>query len=321
MGWRGALRSIEAAARASAREADRRRKIALKAQLAASAAEAVSAWEDHLDSLTHVHGKLNQGIDWKELANQAAPAVPHLLSTHTDAARRELEVFRPRFFDFLIGGSEKRRQRLQASLDRAPDQDAAEFAAARTIYEREHTEWLSDVETAVRVLRHDPRALKSVIEEGHPFTDDGFIGSSIAFSFADDFVHAVVNVLGTDIVPATQLKQTATGKLSETKMPISKFNELYQDYVATVPLRVARIAFNVLPISELYVTCRGMMLNAQTGHQELTPILSVQVVRETLAQLDLAYLDASEALANFNHTMSFKKATGFQKIESLKPIR
>jgi hypothetical protein len=170
------------------------------------------------------------------------------------------------------------------------------------------------------VLRHDPSALKKVIEEAKPFSAEGFIGTSIAFSFAESFVHAVPTVYGTDIVPGVRVKQTSSGKLSETKMPVSQFNELYQDYVAGVPLRIAKIALNILPIDELYVTCRVMMLNTQTGHQELTPILSVQIVRDTFMRLDLARVDTSDALLNFKHAIRFTKTGGFQRVEPLKPI-
>src|SRR5665213_639694 len=47
VGWRGTLRSLESAARAADRETQRRRKIALKNQVVASAAEAVATWEQY----------------------------------------------------------------------------------------------------------------------------------------------------------------------------------------------------------------------------------------------------------------------------------
>lgn len=320
MGWRGTLRSLEAAARASARESERRRKIAFKAQVVASAAEAVAAWEDHIDNLTHVRSAPVEVIAWSSIANEPAPREPQQLSKNLDAARLALDSFKPQFFDFLMGGSEKRRRKLQEALERAPALDAAEFAAARSAYARAHEEWFADTSVAQGVLRHEPSALKKVMEEAKPFAADGYIGSSIAFSFAEDFVHAVPTIHGSDFVPSNRLKQTATGKLSETKMPTAQANELYQDYVASVPLRIAKIMLNVLPINELYVTCRAMMLNTQTGHQELTPILSVQIVRDTFMRLDLTHIDASDALLNFNHSVQFKKTTGFQRAEPLKAI-
>jgi hypothetical protein len=62
------------------------------------------------------------------------------------------------------------------------------------------------------------------------------------------------------------------------------------------------------------------MLNPKTGHQELTPILSVQFVRDSFARLNLANIDPSDSMANFNHTTSFKKTKGFTGVEPLKPV-
>lgn len=320
MGWRGTLRSLESAARAADRETQRRRKIALKNQVVASAAEAVAAWEQYVDNLTRVRTDAIQAIDWHKIAKEPRPSEPKLQSKHREDAFAALNAFRPRFFDFLQGGSERKRQKLQEAADHAPVLDAADFASAETAYKEALSEWEADNSLASRVLRGETSAYKQVIEEAKPFSDDGLIGSSIRFSFGEDFVHAVPSVHATDIVPSTRLKQAASGKLSETKMPVSQFNELYQDYVAGVALRIANDVLRILPIEEIYVTCRTMMLNTQTGHQELTPVLSVQIVRATLARLDLARVDASDALANFNHSMKFRKQTGLEQVAPLKPI-
>lgn len=320
MGWRGTLRSLEAASRATERENQRRRKIALKAQVVASAAEAVATWEQYVDSLIHVRSDAVQTIDWREVASEPRPLEPKQLSEHHDDALEDLNNFKPRLFDFLQGGSHLKRQKLQEAADRAPELDAADFAAAMTAHAKNLTEWEANTSLAARVLRGEPTAFKQVIKEANVFSNEGLIGSSIKFSFGEDFVHAVPSVHGIDIIPSTRPKQTPSGRLSETKVPISQFNELYQDYVAGVALRIANDVLRILPIEELFVTCRATMLNTQTGHQELMPVLSVQIVRATLARLNLSRVDAADALANFNHSMKFKKLTGFEQVAPLKPI-
>jgi hypothetical protein len=182
------------------------------------------------------------------------------------------------------------------------------------------SDWESDTSLAGRILKGEPAAYKEAIEEFLSASKDELIGSSIAVSFSEEFVHAKLTVHSTEIIPGFQLKQSASGKLSETKMPISRFNELYQDYVANAAFRVANDVFRVLPINEIYVTCLTIMLNSQTGHQELTPILSVQFVRETLSHMDLSHVDPSDGLSNFNHAMQFKKSVGFARINPLKSV-
>jgi hypothetical protein len=103
-------------------------------------------------------------------------------------------------------------------------------------------------------------------------------------------------------------------------MPIGRFNELYQDYVAGVAFKIATDFFKILPLDEVYVTCSATMLNTQTGYQESTPILSVRFISETMNSLNLTKIDPSDALARFQHSMQFKKQTGFQRILPLKPV-
>lgn len=100
-------------------------------------------------------------------------------------------------------------------------------------------------------------------------------------------------------------------------MPVGQFNELYQDYVASVALKVAGDMFQILPLQEVYVTCEAEMLNSMTGHKESTPILSVQFVRRTFERLNLKSIDPSDSMSNFNHVMSFSKTKGFSAIRPL----
>ncbi|HAD25243.1 MAG TPA: hypothetical protein DCF61_05865, partial [Alphaproteobacteria bacterium] len=105
---------------------------------------------------------------------------------------------------------------------------------------------------------------------------------------------------------------------SETKMPAGQFNELYQDYVCSVALKIGGDLFQILPLEEVYVTCQTHMLNTKTGYKELTPILSVQFVRPTFLSLNLSQIDPSDSLGNFNHVINFKKTKGFAAITPLK---
>ncbi|MCA9808257.1 MAG: hypothetical protein KC476_09915, partial [Cyanobacteria bacterium HKST-UBA06] len=86
---------------------------------------------------------------------------------------------------------------------------------------------------------------------------------------------------------------------------------LYQDYVVSVALKFAGDLLQILPLDEVYVTCHVELLNTQTGHKEVSPILSVHFVRDTFKRLNLSQLDPSDSLQNFNHSMSFKKTKGF----------
>jgi len=320
MGWRGTVRSVTAAMRAAEKEAERRRKQALKEQKINEAADAVADWQQYIDELVSIHADLVDPIDWHRVANQAKPQEPHLQRTHQEAARQALDEFKPSFVDIFRGGSEKLRGKLEDELARACQLDEAEYEEAKARYADELAEWESDTRLARRLIQGEQSAIEEVLNEFHSFSDEELIGLSINFSFCEGFVHAQPQVHSEDIVPNVRRKQLASGKLSETRMPVGQFNELYQDYVASVALKVAGDVFRIIPIDEVYVTCMAQMLNSQTGYQELTPIVSVQFVRETIEGLNIARVDPSDSLSNFNHVMNFKKTQGFSPITPLMPI-
>jgi hypothetical protein len=320
MGWKGALRSIAAAARAAERDAQRRHNAALKVQMAANTAEGVADWERYVENLVSVHADLADAIDWQSIASQPKPEAPLPVTTQQERARRALEAFRPSLLDVFRGGSAKCRQRLEADLRTAPSLDAAAFDKNMAAYRDALSEWETDTELARRLCAGDAAALKEVITEMQSLSRESLIGSAVSFSIGDGFVHAEPEVHSDDIIPRFRRKQLASGRLSETKIPVSQFNELYQDYVASVALKVAGDLFQITPLDEVYVTCLARMLDASTGHQEMTPILSVQFVRRTFVRLNLAHLDPSDSMINFNHVTEFKKTKGFSRIKPLEPV-
>lgn len=321
MGWRGTMRSIGAAMRAAERDADRNRKIRLKTQAASDTADAVAALDEYLDNLVSIHTDLRNGVDWHTLANQPKPIAPVVLTTNEDRAYEALQSFKPSLFDTLKGGSERRRARLADAIDEARTLDHAEFERANVRHSEALEEWEADTGLARRLVAGEGAAIREVISEMQSWTSEDRLGSFISFEIDNDLVHAKVVVHGESIVPRVRRKQLASGALSESQMPIGTFNELYQDYVSSVALRLAGDLFNLCPLPEVYVTCLADMLDPSTGHMAQTPILSVHFVRKTFSALNLDALDPSDAMRNFRHTMSFKRTTGFAAVEPVAAFR
>lgn len=320
MGWKGTLRSVNAAVRAAERESQRRHKQHIKELEIAEAEDAVGDWKDYIHDLISIHANAADDIDWTAITNKPQPKEP-VRSNHRELqAQAKLEAFAPGFFDFLSGGSEKRREALVQAVASASQADEEEYSEACSKHARAFSDWQSDTALAERLLKGDVAAKRDVIGEFQSLTSESWIGSEVVFRINEEWLHGVVTVHTDEVVPNYRRKQLASGRLSETKMPVGEFNELYQDYVCSVALKVAGDLFGLLPDNEVFVTCRTLMLNTKTGHQEQTPILSVQFVRETYRRLNLAGIDPSDSLTNFNHNMAFKRTKGFVEIEPLKPI-
>lgn len=109
------------------------------------------------------------------------------------------------------------------------------------------------------------------------------------------------------------------GKLSIKPIPKGKFYEIYQDYVCSSVLRVAREFYALLPADMLIITAMTDLLNTKTGHIEEQPILSAVIPRKTLKNLNFETLDPSDSMGNFVHQMNFKKTKGFSAIEPITP--
>lgn len=283
----------------------------------ADAADDVAAWEERIEGLLTIHTERAEPIDWRGMLERSSPVPPQLTMHRQEQAARALKVFKPGVLDFLRGGSARIRISLESALERAKEEDAAEFDAASKIHTTALKDWCADRELAERLFSGDANAINEVITEQQSLTEVAWIGSKLEYEIDDNQLHAKPHVFKDDIVPTIRRKQLASGKLSETQMPIAQFNELYQDYVCSVALKVAGDFFQILPLEEIYVTCMTEMINTATGHQEPTPILSVQFVRQTYKNLNLSNIDPSDSLKNFNHVMEFKKSKGFSRI---KPI-
>ncbi len=100
-------------------------------------------------------------------------------------------------------------------------------------------------------------------------------------------------------------------------MPNTRFNELYQDYVCSCALRVAREVFAYLPVTYVVVNATDTLFDSVTGHEGLDAVLSVVITPEKLAQLNLETIDPSDSMQNFHHHMRFTKSGGFAAVEKI----
>ncbi len=320
MGWKGAMRSIDAASRAASREADRAYKQQMKRQIAADAANDVMAWQEQLSDLVSLHKNLIQPFDWTAISHSQPPQLPVRLQTRQQTAQSSLNSFKPKLLDKLWGGSQKRLVKLKSALSSAIDDDHKAHQLVCAEYEKKLAEYEADISISRRLAAGETDAIKEVISEMQTLSDAKYLCSSISFQINSNFLHVKPNLFDTSIVPNFRRKQLASGKLSETKMPVGEFNELYQDYVASAAFRIAGDMFNILLLDEVYVTCFAEMLDTSTGHLDYTPILSVQFVRSTFKRLNLDAIDPSDALQNFNHVINFKRTKGFLKITPLQSL-
>jgi len=327
MGWKGALRSMEAGIRRAERESRRQQNDLLRQQKQLQkmlererAAFEVQLNKNRMDLLRSIHKECGPAWDWHALASAPAPTPPIRSHYRQEKAASALEGFSPGFWDKLFRRVESKKEALRRAVASGEDADAKEYLEALTAHQRAFSEWQEKREIAERVIAGDLQAFKEVIEELAPFSEISDLGSSVSFQFANSStIDVTLTVNGQDVIPGEIKSLLQSGKLSSKKMPQGRFYELYQDYVCGCVLRVARELFALLPFDTVIVTAVGEVVNVQTGHLEEKPLLSVAIPRRTLGKLDLDAIDPSESMKNFIHRMDFKKNKGFLVVDRIEP--
>lgn len=336
MGWKGVLRSYTAAsnrayraarreARASEREARaayRRAMEDLRDQELEISEQAVARYELQLRLLATVHHECGPRIDWQALASAPQPTRPPPVTTRTDAATATLEAFRPSFLARLFGAN-KRRAALEGAIVTARRDDDAETQQQLEAYRRacETVEWARQL--AAAVLAGDVSRYSDALEGVDAFDELQEVGASLAVSAPDPRLVTVDVILpaAETVVPAEQLSLTQRGKLSKKVLAKTRRHEIYQDYVCGAALRAAREVLAGLPVDAACVTVRCPLVDTSTGHTRATPVLSVFVDRARAESLNYDALDPSDAMANFQHRMGFKKTAGMSPIAPLDTAR
>ena len=327
MGWKGFVRSANAAIREAEREAARRRRLhekeekrLAKLEAAASAEQQVRAWEAAKDEALSAHRQGVEPVDWAGARDRVVPAPPSRQTFFSERARRDLESYRPGVMDKLLGGEVKRRAALEKTLADALAREADDHRETMTRHEAETARIAAERDLAEGVLEGDPEAYVEALRYHEARFDDlGPLVHRIDFQFVQGRL-----VVQADVHPELDfLKATRTllksGAVSEKETPKTRYLEWYQEAVASCALGAAACALAILPVSAVIVNVRRDLLDTATGHLQEATILSVAVPRATLERLNLAKVDASDALSNFAHAMDFKKTTGFRRVAPVPP--
>lgn len=325
MGYRSILRSVGSAMRQAERDAVRRqrelekRRVAYeKMQALEQAAYDVEVYENYLDRITSLHKDCISNYDWEAISQKKPPKVPEKKAGREIEARSGLEGYKPSFIDKLFKLENKKRKKLIDILDNAIKDDATENKQLEEDYKNELIEYTELIDLAKRILQGDTQAYKKAVEDLEPLSEISEIGSKLDFAFVSkEKMIVTMAVHEAKVVPKESKSLLKSGKLSTKDLPIGKYNELYQDYVCSSSLRVAREMFGLLPVDEIIIHSKSKLLSKTTGRIEDQVILSVRYIRETMKTISFENINPSDSMSNFIHNMGFKKSQGMSVVEAL----
>lgn len=324
MGWKGFAKSVVAMSRRIERENVRRAneatkvyKSILKQQEFENGQKAVQGYDEYISFLLSFHKQASEIIDWKEVLKEQAPIKPTLKNDCQKLAESNLEKYKPSFFDKILGLKNMRISRLENLVLKSKEDDKKIFEQESKQYELDFSQWEKYQNFANGLIASDVEMYKNVTEYFELFGDIKEIGSGLKVHFEKNFLVIDLLANGTSIIPDFILSQNANGKISKKKMPIGKFNELYQDYICSCVLRIARESFSFLLVESVFINVLSDLLNQSTGHLEQQTILSVLIPKTTLNTLNFDKIDPSDSMKNFKHNMKFSKTNGFGVVSNL----
>lgn len=302
----------------------RRRELAKREQEIAKYSEQMRArheaeqFANYLELLVSVHKDCGGVWDWSAIAHEAAPVHPVRTSQNEASARAALATYKPGSFERLFGGEKKKTAWLKRAIVEASKADDAAYIDAVQLHQEAYAAWTMRNVQAQHVLARDTRAYPTVLQLSGALDELKAFQVQVTLTATEpDAIAFSCSIMDDQMVPREEVKLTASGKLSTKEIPAGRYWALYQDHVCSAAIRVARETFAVLPVSRVVVNIGPVKLNSSTGHRDPVNYLAVHFTRDALCRINLANIDPSDSMKNFQHRMKFKKTTGFEPVEPI----
>jgi hypothetical protein len=312
-----AYRRMERQQQRDAREAARQFKAQAKLDAIADAARAVNEYNNYISILKSVHKEATDQVSWEGILQDQQPPEPERKNDREADALFRQKIYKPSFFDKLFNKEAKKRITLKLVVEAARANDEKAYQEQLKQHEQDTRDFFHVQEIAKGVLDKQVESYKQAIAFFEPYSDIAELGTQVELSFQPEHVSIDLKINNKEVIPDYALSTTAAGKLSKKAMAASKSNDLYQDYVCSCVLRVARETLAYLPVNYVVVNAIGVLFDTRTGHEGAKPVLSVVITPDKLGALNLDTIDPSDSMKNFHHHMQFSKTNGFSPVERI----
>ena len=269
---------------------------------------AVEEYEAGLEAITTIHREVSGPYNWAQILETPAPFPAGTPDPREQEARKKMDSYKPGLLAKLFQSrDDSRNGKLETELNAAIEEDKKEYEA----WEATHT-------LAQGVLRADPDAMLEAIEQAGIFQELAEYGSGFEIGFIIPSAAEVeFDIMADTVVPQESCSLTASGKLSQKKLAVSKRLDIMQDYVCSAVLRIARELFAIVPVDAVLIHAKDSFIDTSLGSSTPQDILSVLITRESLAPINFEAVDPSDSMVNFDFDMKFLKTKGFQPIQRL----
>ncbi len=303
----------------SANAAARERKRLEKAEILRSAQETESLYLYTIETITSHHKDCKPIVNWKSISNLPEPIKPKNSEKETKKIEYYIKNYQPSFFSKLFRLESKQLEKLNQDLILAQKKDSDNYQAEINKYNKDYETWEKNNNIANRILNKDYNAYIDYFAENNPFEKIELFAYSVQIEITENN-NAIVTLRegGKEIIPENSAMVLKSGTLSVKKLPVSKYYDLYKNYVCSALYRAAREVYAILPLDGMIVNAESEIINTTTGNSEKAIILSIEIPKGSFDNLNMENIVPADALYNFKHSMKFLKTKGFQPIEPLK---
>ena len=289
----------------------------LKQQKRSNSINAVSTYNEYIQSLLSIHKENKEVINWEVFLREPQPKLPVKEMNKQFEAEYNYQTYEPTLLDYLTLQHKKKIREFLDKIELAKQEDDLIYNAALKAYRSEAQDWKKIQVIARGVIEEDPLAYKSAIDLFEPFAAVSLFGSKTIGKFFSDHITVNLYVNANTVVPDYVLSISADHTLSAVKMSMPAYHQLLQNYICGCALKIARESFALLPIGYMIVNVLLDLFNTTTGFAEAKVVLSARFEREQLDKLDFGTVDCPQLITNFIHRMEFTKNDGFVGITAI----
>ena len=209
MGWRGNLRTVGRIIRSAERESIRRQNFLVKQQAQYQkmqelerAAYEVEEYENHIERMISIHKDCISGFDWKAIVNTPEPIKPNQKHANEIIAQRNIDNYKPSFFDKLFHFDKRKIEQFKFKLESAVQADKSAYQEELKQYEIAATEVKENIEIARNINEGNLDYYKKAVEELAPFSEISGLGSELGIQFPSrDKVIANIQIHDEKVIP------------------------------------------------------------------------------------------------------------------------
>lgn len=242
-------------------------------------------------------------IEWSEVKRIPEPFNINELGPNALIEQSIIDAYEPSLVE----------KAFKSKLDKKKEDFKLKLRDAMQKDEDIYNAWRELIDLAEDILKGRVSSYFKAIKIINPFEDLLELGIDFEFGADDSNVMHVEYVIDSrEIIPYYNLTSSKIGVLNKSNFSREEYNNLVRDYISGCAIRIARELFALIPIKEVIVHIVDHKFNTNSRINEKLTVLSADIKRELIEDLDIDKLTPSEILEVFKYNMNFNDYDGLQ---------